>query len=102
MSDLPIPVPVTSNNWSPIVTFKPDLPYAQGHFLVWLVKGEEQWFEDCWYQDGRFEGTWRHVCTEEGHPLPEINDLEPVAFKLVEGPNLDDLARIIAHHKLAA
>ncbi len=101
MSDLPIPVPVTSNNWHPIVTFDFGAEYAAEPFLVWLPDGS---WSDAWvHEDGAYiDGTWRHVCGEDGSPLPEVSDQEPVAFKLVEGPNLDDIARIIAHHKLAA
>jgi hypothetical protein len=97
------PVPVTSNNWSPIEYFKPNLPYAKDHFLVWLVDDEGQgWFEESWFADGKFDGTWRHVQDDEGNPAAAINALEPIAFKLIEGPNLDDLKRIVEHHGKAA
>lgn len=89
----PVPVPVTSNNWSPIQRFDPSAAYATDHFLVWLVDADGRgWFEHAWH-DGIFQGAWRHV-----DDAPDINKLEPVAFKLIEGPDMDDLAHIIKHH----
>jgi hypothetical protein len=99
MSD--IPVPITTNGWSPIAIFDFAADYAKEPFLVWLPDGS---WSDAWvHEDGAFiDGTWRHVCSEDGSPLTEVSEQEPVAYKLVEGPDLNDLAHIVAHHGLAA
>jgi hypothetical protein len=88
-----IPIPVTSNNWKPIEAFNFDADYAAEPFLVWFADGS--WAEG-YIEDGRFMGEWRHVVDGPGgNPVPEIADREPIAFKLVDGPNPDHLKQIV-------
>jgi hypothetical protein len=90
------PVPVTSNDWFPIQAFEPGADYAGGPFLVWFGKG--RWSE-AWLENGKFMGEWRHVVDGPGgKPVPEIADMEPIAFKLVDGPDPDTLKLIVETH----
>jgi hypothetical protein len=97
-----IPVPVTSNGWSPIERFDYTAEYAGGPFLVFLPDGR---WNEAWISSAGgevFDGEWRRVEIE-GDPeeTAKINAMEPVAFKLVEGPDMDDLRAIVKHHGFA-
>jgi hypothetical protein len=76
--------------WHPIAEFDFGAAYADASFLVWIVPppgsafGEN--FQECWIEDGKFMGTWRHVCAEDGEPIAAVNALEPVAFMLIDAP----------------
>jgi hypothetical protein len=96
-----IPIPVTSNGWHPIEAFNHEADYAAEPFLVWFADGT--WAEG-YIEDGRFMGEWRHVVDGPGgNPISAIADREPIAFKIVEGPDLGGLKEIVEiHFKKAA
>jgi hypothetical protein len=58
---------------------------------VWIVPpagmGFGENFQECWIEDGKFMGTWRHICAKDGEPIAAINVLEPVAFMLIDAPS---------------
>lgn len=96
-----IPIPVTSNNWKPIEAFDHNAAYSDDPFLVWFADGT--WAE-AWLEGSKIMGEWRHVVDgPDGNPVPAINDREPIAFKLVDGPDPDRLKEIVeTYYKHAA
>lgn len=90
-----VPIVATSNGWTPIDFFDPTSDYAEQRFLVWIVDGRgNQWFETARVMRGRLVGKWRYLRNPDGTRNSPINALEPLAFKLVPGPDLDDLQRL--------
>lgn len=104
------PVPVTSNNWSPIERFKPEFYPDHKDFLVWLVDEEGNGFLNIAqygpvdmeaYIAGEYSGEY-HITGEWRH-IETLAQLEPVAHRpMLEGPDLDYLKHIIEVHGKAA
>lgn len=82
---------IKTGEWLPIAEFDFAAAYADAQFLVWIVPpagssfGEN--FQECWIENGKFMGTWRHMCASDGEPIAAINALEPVAFMLIDAPS---------------
>jgi hypothetical protein len=105
-----IPIPVTSNDWSPIENFKPEFFADHADFLVWLVDGEGNGFMNIAQYapkdmtafaaglptaDYHITGEWRHI--------ESLSGLEPVAYRpMLEGPDLGRLKQIVEVYSLAA
>jgi len=82
-----------TTNWRPISEFKPE-SHDEADFLIWLPipntgpNGESgapfiaQWHEDNMFGDPGFTGEWRHI--------EEFEELEPVAFAMIDPCTLFD------------
>lgn len=97
------PIPVTSNNWSPIERFKPEFFADHKDFLVWLIDEEGNGFLNVAQYapkdmtafaaglpaaEYHITGEWRHV---EG-----LAELDPIAFRpMLEGPDSLRLKQIV-------
>lgn len=95
-----IPIPVTSNDWSPVEFFNPDLFQDAEEFLVWIIdeEGADSCFVAQWDETYNasglvvrpigFTGEWRHI--------ERLADCEPVAFRpMPEGPDYNRLREIV-------
>ena len=90
-----LPVVATSNGWTPIAFFDFDSDYAREEkFIVWLVDSQgHEWFDIARMERGRIVGEWcaaHHDDRRHGW-----DGLQPVAFKLVDGPDRNALRHIV-------
>jgi hypothetical protein len=87
-NDTSLPMIATSNGWTPIALFDFGSAYAEHQkFLVWMVDGKgNEWFETAHMKRGRILNDRAQSCSR--------SNVKPVAFKLVDGPDLTTLKLI--------
>lgn len=85
-------VPYVPHEWYSIAAF--DKEQIKDGFIVWLPDGRfnESYLDD----DGNFDGEWRHIATVDGEPADDVRAMEPVAFMLIEAPEITDGGRLKA------
>ena len=90
-----LPVVATSNGWTPIAFFDFRSDYAQRQaVLVWMAEpGGHAWFEVGHAENGSIISGWNDVRARSRSAIKQRGGV-PVAFKLIEGPDIRELNRL--------
>jgi hypothetical protein len=94
-SNASLPVVATSNGWTPIAFFDFESDYAQRHpVLVWMAEpGGHEWFEVGLAENGSIISGWQDLRARSRSTIKQRSGV-PVAFKLIEGPDIRELKRL--------
>jgi len=94
-NNVSLPVVATSNGWTPIAFFDFEADYArQQAVLVWMADaGGREWFEVGRAGNGSIVSEWRDICDKRQSRTRHRSGV-PLAFKLIEGPDMRALKRL--------
>lgn len=89
-----LPVVATSNGWTPIAFFDHEADYAQQAVILWMADaGGHEWFEVGRAAEQSIVSEWQDIC-DRSRSIAKVKYGVPVAFKLIEGPDMRALKRL--------